>query len=199
MHYDQMYFYHAVIDSYQFLTDGLVGDYHGLPGTMCIEVIHLRLFHLTGSRDLPPQVSGMVCPEPTCRLPLDDTAVAALLGTLERGFGGWPAVDAGRGTIMYHIPTPPVVPPQKVFRPSKPIPNTFSEGTWRRRECEDVICYMAYHTFYPIVHGVPYLQLHGWGICMKLAIPVLWMLWAPTAHHQSEGGGILVMDVALCG
>ncbi|CAK9073067.1 unnamed protein product [Durusdinium trenchii] len=29
-------------------------------------------------------VSGMVCPEPTCRLPLDDTAVAALLGPVAR-------------------------------------------------------------------------------------------------------------------
>ena len=27
------------------------------------------------------------------------------------------------------------VPPQKVFGPSKPTPNTFLEGTWSPRDC----------------------------------------------------------------
>ena len=31
------------------------------------------------------------------------------------------------------------VPPQKVFGPSKPTPNTFSEGTWRPRDVFSIV------------------------------------------------------------
>ena len=49
------------------------------------------------------------------------------------------------------------VPPQKVFEPSKPTPNTFSEGTWSPRACVSHLDHGprrdGSHTFLALVTG----------------------------------------------
>ena len=96
------------------------------------------------------------------------------------------------------------VPPQKVFRPSKPTPNTFSEGTWRPRESAQPshpprdfrpAAQLAWQLGALLWHGLPWLpreELHDdHSLVLQLILQVLPRLGALAAWDSTTGLSVI--------